>query len=83
MSAIHRFILYVPLMLIIFYQRFISPLKRPSCRFYPTCSYYAREAIVVHGLFYGCYLISRRLLRCHPFCQGGFDPVPNKKTYCE
>ena len=80
MSAIHRFILYVPLMLILFYQRFISPLKRPSCRFYPTCSHYARDAIVAHRLFYGCYLILKRILRCHPFVQGGFDPVPAKKS---
>ncbi|MCD5416587.1 membrane protein insertion efficiency factor YidD [Candidatus Bipolaricaulota bacterium] len=58
------------------YQRFISPLIPPRCRFYPTCSHYGVEAIEQHGLFRGGYLTLRRLLRCHPFHPGGFDPVP-------
>jgi uncharacterized protein len=61
--------------LIRFYQYFISPLLPPSCRFYPSCSQYALEAIECHGLPYGLYLGLRRLLRCHPFHPGGFDPV--------
>ncbi|UXR68911.1 MULTISPECIES: membrane protein insertion efficiency factor YidD [unclassified Staphylococcus] len=62
-----------------FYQRFISPLTPPSCRFYPTCSNYAVEAIQVHGALKGSWLAINRILRCHPFHKGGFDPVPLKK----
>ncbi len=60
-----------------FYRRFISPLKPvPSCRFHPTCSAYAVEAVESHGVLKGTYLAVRRVLRCHPFNPGGFDPVP-------
>ncbi|MCK4356808.1 membrane protein insertion efficiency factor YidD [Candidatus Bipolaricaulota bacterium] len=58
------------------YQRFVSPLFSPRCRFYPTCSQYGAEAISKYGLFKGGYLALRRVLRCHPFHPGGFDPVP-------
>lgn len=58
------------------YQRFISPYTPPSCRFYPTCSSYAVEAIGRYGAWRGGYLAVRRLLRCHPFHAGGYDPVP-------
>ncbi len=58
------------------YQRAISPLLRPSCRFSPTCSTYAYEAIGKHGPWRGIYLATRRLMRCHPFHPGGYDPVP-------
>lgn len=61
--------------LIHFYQRFISPLKKPSCRFYPTCSQYAAEAIEKKGVLRGLWLAIRRILRCHPFSEGGYDPV--------
>lgn len=57
------------------YQLFISPLLPPSCRFTPTCSQYAMDAIVRHGAIVGLYLSCRRLLRCHPFHAGGHDPV--------
>lgn len=60
-----------------FYRRFLSPLKgAPSCRFHPTCSAYAIEAIEVHGVVKGTYLAVRRVLKCHPLHPGGFDPVP-------
>jgi len=59
-----------------FYQVAISPLLGPSCRFTPTCSEYARQAILKHGPFKGLYLAIRRLLRCHPWGGSGYDPVP-------
>ena len=63
-----------------FYRRFISPLKpTPSCRFHPTCSAYAIEAIELHGPLRGVYLAVRRILKCHPFHPGGFDPVPGSR----
>jgi len=58
------------------YQRFISPLLAPSCRYTPTCSEYAHEAIEFHGPIQGSLLAAWRLVRCHPFARGGFDPVP-------
>ena len=59
-----------------FYKRAISPWLPPACRFEPTCSIYAREAIERHGFVKGTGLALRRLLRCHPLHAGGFDPVP-------
>lgn len=59
-----------------FYRRAISPLMPPSCRFYPTCSAYGLEAIERYGAGRGTWLTVRRLARCHPFCKGGYDPVP-------
>jgi putative membrane protein insertion efficiency factor len=60
------------------YQLFISPLKPPSCRFAPTCSHYAVEAIRRFGAWKGGWLALRRILKCHPFHPGGIDPVPKK-----
>jgi uncharacterized protein len=65
------------LLLIRGYKRFISPLLPPSCRFYPTCSDYAYEAIEKHGLIKGGRLAIWRVLRCNPFGKGGIDPVPD------
>lgn len=61
------------------YRLFISPLFPPSCRFRPTCSQYAIEAIDRFGVFRGSWLATQRILRCHPWHQGGYDPVPLKK----
>ena len=58
------------------YQRFVSPALPPSCRFHPSCSQYALEAVTRHGALKGGWLAARRLARCHPFNPGGFDPVP-------
>lgn len=58
-----------------FYQLFISPLFPPACRFTPTCSQYALTAIERYGVARGLFMALRRLLRCHPFCAGGYDPV--------
>ena len=58
------------------YRIFISPLFPPTCRFVPTCSQYAIEAIEKFGIFQGSWLTLQRILRCNPFCRGGYDPVP-------
>ena len=60
------------------YQKGISPLKAPCCRFTPTCSAYAIEALEKHGAFFGTLLAVWRVLRCNPFCKGGYDPVPER-----
>jgi putative membrane protein insertion efficiency factor len=62
--------------LIRFYQLFISPVLPPSCRYLPSCSAYAAEAITTHGALRGSWLAVRRLLRCHPWGGSGYDPVP-------
>jgi len=59
-----------------FYQQAISPYKRPCCRFYPSCSCYAAQAVEKYGAKKGAYLAVRRILKCHPFHEGGYDPVP-------
>ncbi|WP_173916408.1 membrane protein insertion efficiency factor YidD [Halobacillus sp. Marseille-Q1614] len=64
--------------LITFYRKWISPMTPPSCRFQPTCSEYGIEALKRFGFFKGSYLTVKRILKCHPFHKGGFDPVPNK-----
>lgn len=60
------------------YQKFISPLTPPSCRYYPTCSNYMIQAVTVHGFFKGAVMGISRILRCHPFVHGGLDYVPTK-----
>jgi uncharacterized protein len=61
-----------------FYKTFISPVLGDNCRFYPSCSTYSMEAFKLHGVVAGAYLTLRRLLKCHPFHEGGIDPVPEK-----
>lgn len=68
------------LWLIHFYQRWISRFLPGMCRFTPTCSEYAAQAIRLHGLWHGCWLAIRRIARCHPLCEGGHDPVPPAPT---
>jgi putative membrane protein insertion efficiency factor len=63
------------LTLLRFYQRWISPMLPSACRFHPTCSQYTMDAIAKHGALRGIGMSIRRLLRCHPFHQGGFDPI--------
>ena len=58
------------------YRWLVSPLLPPACRFHPTCSSYAAEAVRRHGALKGSFLTVKRLARCHPFCEGGVDPVP-------
>jgi putative membrane protein insertion efficiency factor len=65
--------------LIRFYQVAISPYKRPCCKYYPTCSNYAIQAIERFGAFKGFWLALFRILRCNPFSRGGYDPVPEKR----
>ena len=61
-----------------FYKRRISPLLPPACKYTPTCSEYAMQAVERYGAVYGGYLAARRLLRCHPFAKWGYDPVPER-----
>jgi putative membrane protein insertion efficiency factor len=68
------------ILLIRFYQIVISPLKPPTCRFHPTCSQYGLESIQRFGAIKGGWLTIKRILKCHPFHPGGFDPVPERKS---
>ncbi|MBS5528501.1 MAG: membrane protein insertion efficiency factor YidD [Prevotella sp.] len=75
-SLISSAMVWILCLPIIFYQRFISPCTPPVCRFTPTCSEYARQALIKHGPIKGMALAIRRLLRCHPWGGSGYDPVP-------
>lgn len=77
--SVHRIAKAILLLPIRFYQIVVSPWLAPSCRFEPTCSGYAQEAIQVHGPGYGSYLALRRLCRCHPWGGSGHDPVPPER----
>jgi uncharacterized protein len=70
---------WVLVVLLTGYRRFVSPLLGQRCRFYPSCSAYALEAVQVHGALRGSWLAARRLSRCHPFHPGGLDPVPGRE----
>ena len=73
-----RYLLLLPIK---FYQLFISPLLGSNCRFNPTCSQYAYDAIKQHGVFKGTFLSAKRIGKCHPWHEGGYDPVPNKHSH--
>lgn len=73
MANLVRKIFVLPILV---YQRVLSPILPKSCRFYPSCSHYAREAILRHGVIRGGILAVKRLLRCGPWHPGGYDPVP-------
>ncbi|MDQ4503920.1 membrane protein insertion efficiency factor YidD [Sinomonas sp. ASV322] len=80
-AVVGRFVWNVPrnvlIVLLVVYRAVISPLYGQVCRFYPSCSAYALEAVTVHGAVRGSYLAVRRLARCHPWNSGGLDPVPD------
>ena len=75
-NLVNRILVLFLFLPIEFYRKVISPMTPPSCRFTPTCSQYALEAIRKYGPFKGFYLAVRRLLRCHPWGGSGYDPVP-------
>ena len=77
-ALLHRFFVAIVLAPVLLYRRVISPMKRtPTCRYLPTCSEYAVDAVKQRGIFVGIALAIWRVLRCHPFARGGFDPVPH------
>lgn len=76
MAVIGRLVSQLLILLVRGYQLVLSPLLPASCRYYPTCSHYAIEAVERHGPIRGSWLVVRRILRCHPFRPGGYDPVP-------
>lgn len=69
------------LFLIKLYRKYVSPFKKPCCRFIPTCSTYALEAVKRYGLLRGGFMAFCRILRCNPFFKGGYDPVPEKEKW--
>lgn len=76
MKIILRILAFPFILLIRFYQKVISPWTGPKCRYTPTCSHYAVEALQKHGVFKGLWLAAKRILRCHPWGGSGYDPVP-------
>lgn len=79
MKLIHRFLVWLVLLPVMFYRRVLSPMKRaPTCRYLPTCSEYAVDAVKHRGIVVGIVLAIWRVLRCHPFARGGYDPVPHR-----
>lgn len=82
MGQINRVVRQIVTLPILFYQLFIRPVMKPCCRFYPSCSQYALAAIKNYGVCKGMKLACCRLLRCHPWANGGYDPVlPNEEKH--
>ena len=75
LDKLNRALTNICIYLVEFYRKFISPLKAPTCRFYPTCSQYSLEAFKKYGLIKGMFLTIKRILKCHPFHPGGYDPL--------
>ena len=78
-----RIVSFILRAIIITYQKIFSPLLQPSCRYSPTCSQYALDAIIKHGPYIGIKLAIKRILSCHPWGGSGYDPVPKNKKYEE
>ena len=78
MAKISQVCATVILFLLAFYRYCVSPVLGCNCRFYPTCSQYAQEAIKTHGVLLGCWLALKRVSKCHPWHEGGYDPVISK-----
>ncbi len=82
MTTLHRLLVQIVLLPVLLYRRVLSPLKSaPSCRFLPTCSEYAIDAVKTRGIFVGTTLAMWRLLRCNPLFHGGHDPVPPRRRH--
>jgi uncharacterized protein len=79
MGQINRVICYLMCLAIVLYQQLLRPIMKPCCRYYPSCSQYALEALKQFGVSKGLWLMIRRLSRCHPWTKGGYDPVPPNK----
>ncbi len=77
MAQAQQVVRYVFLGLIVIYQKMISPFLGSRCRFYPSCSNYAKESFKYHGVLKALWLTTKRLLKCHPLHPGGYDPVPD------
>jgi len=80
--SIKRILIFPFIVLIKIYQLFISPLTPATCRYTPTCSSYAKEALETHGLLKGGWLAVKRIFSCHPWGGSGYDPVPGKDKCC-
>lgn len=79
---LHQYLVWVAIKFIHGYRYLLSPWIGNQCRFYPTCSHYSEEALLRYGFFIGTYLTLRRLIKCHPWHEGGLDPVPELKKTC-
>ncbi|WP_408641190.1 membrane protein insertion efficiency factor YidD [Salinimonas marina] len=77
-QTLRKIAIFLPLALIKFYQWCISPMLGQRCRFHPTCSFYAIDALKTHGFVIGGWLSCKRIIKCHPLHPGGYDPVPEK-----
>ncbi len=82
-NIIKKVLEFVVLLPVYFYRGAISPLLPPSCRYTPTCSTYSIEAVKKHGAIKGIYLSTKRILSCNPWGGSGYDPVPEKFTFCK
>lgn len=80
MGKVNKYLQKIFIAPLLGYQLFISPIIRPRCRFFPSCSEYSKIAIQQHGIVHGIGLTILRLIRCNPFSKGGVDPVPNRES---